>query len=49
MKIEVLDKEILGIMTEKQKKAFKEKLEIDFSVTLQNYSRFRVNVFIQRK
>jgi Tfp pilus assembly pilus retraction ATPase PilT len=36
-------------MTSKQKEKFEENLELDFSVDLQNYSRFRVNVFIQRK
>jgi len=48
-KIEELDKEILSIMTNKQKKVFEEKLEIDFSVNLQDYSRFRVNISVQRK
>jgi len=36
-------------MTEKQKEKFKKDLELDFSVNLQNYSRFRVNAFVQRK
>jgi len=48
-KIEDLDKEILKIMTNEQKEKFKKNLELDFSVNLKNYSRFRVNIFIQRK
>ncbi len=49
LQIEDLDKEIFKIMTPKQKEKFKENLELDFSVDLQNYSRFRVNISVQRK
>lgn len=37
------------IMTEKQEKSFEEKLELDFSVALENNTRFRVNVFSQMR
>lgn len=45
----VLDNTILNIMTDKQKEDFKNKLELDFSINLKNYARFRVNVFVQKK
>jgi len=45
---ENLDKEIISIMSEKQKKEFIQKKELDFWVDLKWYSRFRVNAFIQR-
>lgn len=41
-------REILWIMTEKQKAKLIEDKEIDFSITLKDYSRFRVNVFMQK-
>lgn len=45
---EVLDNEILSIMTKDQKRTFLKELEIDFSVDLKWYARFRVNVFFQK-
>lgn len=44
----ILEKDLLEIMNEKQKKIFIEKLELDFSIDLKWYSRFRVNVFLSR-
>jgi Tfp pilus assembly ATPase PilU len=35
-------------MSERQKEAFLRDLEIDFSIDLQGYSRFRVNAFKQK-
>jgi len=51
---EILTKEItenylLEIMTEKQKKKFEETSDLDFSISLPEIARFRVNVFVQRK
>lgn len=44
-----LSKEIVfSIMTENQKQDFLKKLELDFSIELKWYSRFRVNVFAQK-
>lgn len=40
--------EILGIMSQIQKEAFLAEMELDFSVNLQGYSRFRVNAFSQK-
>lgn len=40
--------EILGIMSQIQKEAFLSEMELDFSVNLQGYSRFRVNAFSQK-
>ncbi len=40
---------LLEIMTEEQKKAFAENLDLDFSVEIENIARFRVNMFVQRK
>ncbi len=37
-----------SILTEKQKKAFEEKNELDLSFGVKNLSRFRANVFMQR-
>lgn len=37
-----------SILTENQKKLFKEKLELDFSYELKGKSRFRVNFFMQK-
>ncbi len=37
-----------SIMTEKQKKTFEEKNELDLSFGVKNLSRFRANVFVQR-
>lgn len=45
-KPEELKKEIDWIMNEKQRKLFSENLELDFSINLKWYSRFRVNVFM---
>lgn len=49
LKIEDLNKAILGIMSIKQKSLFNKNLELDFSLNLKDHSRFRVNVFIQKK
>jgi len=43
-----LKTELLSIMSERQKNAFLENLEMDFSIDLQWYSRFRVNAFKQK-
>lgn len=40
---------IFEILTEKQKKQFIEKWELDFAYTVQGVGRFRANVFMQRK
>ncbi|RMD45239.1 MAG: type IV pilus twitching motility protein PilT [Aquificota bacterium] len=39
---------IYSIMNEKQKRAFEEKNEVDFSIGIKEIGRFRVNVFRQR-
>lgn len=43
-----LSAELIWIMSEKQKNLFKENMELDFSIDLKWYSRFRVNVFMQK-
>ena len=45
---EELDKEILMIMSEKQRREFLDNKELDFGIDMKGYSRFRVNAFIQR-
>ncbi len=40
---------LFEILSEKQKKAFVEKWELDFAYTLQGTGRFRCNIFMQRK
>lgn len=40
---------IFEILSEKQKKAFVEKWELDFAYTLSGIGRFRCNIFMQRK
>lgn len=45
---EVLQKELFGIMSAKQKDDFLKKLELDFWLSAFN-ARFRINVFVQRK
>ncbi|MGE0631216.1 MAG: type IV pilus twitching motility protein PilT [Pseudobdellovibrionaceae bacterium] len=40
---------IFEILTEKQKKTFIEKWELDFAYTIQGLGRFRCNIFMQRK
>lgn len=40
---------IFEILTEKQKKSFVEKWELDLAYTIEGIGRFRVNVFMQRK
>ena len=37
-----------SVMSEQQKKSFEQKKEVDFSFGIQNLSRFRANVFLQR-
>ena len=48
LKKDTLDKEILELMNEKQRKEFLEKLEIDFSIQLEWISRYRVNCLRQK-
>ncbi|MBU1992947.1 MAG: type IV pilus twitching motility protein PilT [Patescibacteria group bacterium] len=40
---------LLEIMTEDQKKKFEKTLDLDFSIDVENTSRFRVNMYVQRK
>lgn len=46
-KKEDIKEDIFTILNEKQKEIFKNKLELDFSIELKWYSRFRVNLFSQ--
>lgn len=51
---EVLNKEtaeayLLEIMNERQKAKFEKTSDVDFSITIEGMSRFRVNVFVQRR
>jgi twitching motility protein PilT len=39
---------IYAILTDKQKKTFEERLELDFSIGIANLARFRVNLFKQK-
>ncbi|MDD3793596.1 MAG: PilT/PilU family type 4a pilus ATPase [Candidatus Gracilibacteria bacterium] len=43
-----LSNQIISIMTEKQKQSLKERMELDFSIDLKGYSRFRANVFFSK-
>lgn len=43
-----LKNDLFSIMNEGQLKKFNENLELDFSIDLKNYSRFRVNVFLSK-
>ncbi len=45
---QVLNKDLLSIMSEKQRTNFKENLELDFPIDLKGYSRFRVNAFLSK-
>jgi len=45
---EVFEKEIITIMSQYQKEKFMTNLELDFSIDLKWYSRFRINAFFQR-
>lgn len=45
---EELKQELFATMTEKQKKEFVEELELDYSLDLKWYSRFRVNTFFSK-
>ncbi|PZM85009.1 type IV pili twitching motility protein PilT [Candidatus Gracilibacteria bacterium] len=45
---EELKQELFSIMSEKQKNTFVEELELDFSIDLKGYSRFRVNSFFSK-
>ncbi len=49
MSREELNKEILSIMSEKQRRQYVDTKELDFWIDLKGHSRFRVNAFIQRK
>ncbi|MEE8602959.1 PilT/PilU family type 4a pilus ATPase [Euzebya tangerina] len=40
---------LYGLMTQKQREAFENELELDMSYTLPGHSRFRVNIFQQRE
>ena len=40
---------IYDILNDHQRKTFEEKLELDFSIALGDYGRFRVNVFVQNR
>jgi twitching motility protein PilT len=40
---------IYDILNDQQRKTFEEKLELDFSIALGEYGRFRVNVFVQNR
>ena len=44
-----LEKEVFSIIPESLRKKLQEKLELDFSINLEWYARFRVNGFKQRK
>lgn len=46
---EDLKNDLYSIMNESQKKKFNENFELDFSIDLKNYSRFRVNIFLSKK
>ena len=43
-----LNRDILSIMWNEQKKAFADSLELDFGIELQWYGRFRANAFVQK-
>lgn len=45
---DIFEKEILSIMSSSQKEKFKTNMELDFSIDLKWYSRFRVNAFNQK-
>lgn len=40
---------LLEIMTEEQRRSFSKKLDLDFSIDIEDIGRFRVNMFVQRK
>lgn len=44
----ILEEEIFSIVPEKKHEEFKKNMELDFSIHLQNYGRFRVNAFKQK-
>jgi twitching motility protein PilT len=44
-----LQETLYGVMTERQRKAFEENLELDFAYSVPGHARFRVNVFQQRE
>ena len=46
---EQLRSTLYGVMTERQRKAFEEELELDFAYAVPKRARFRVNVFQQRE
>ena len=46
---EQLQSTLYGVMTERQRKAFEEELELDFAYAVPGHARFRVNVFQQRE
>lgn len=46
---EVVEQEVYAIMSERQRDKFEAELELDYSIDLKWYSRFRVNVLHQKK
>jgi len=44
-----LQEALYGVMTERQRKVFEERLELDFAYSVPGQARFRVNVFQQRE
>jgi twitching motility protein PilT len=46
---EVVEQEVFTIMSERQRDKFEAELELDYSIDLKWYSRFRVNVLHQKK
>ena len=49
MTAEVLQQSLYGVMTERQRKVFEERLELDFAYAVPGHARFRVNIFQQRE
>lgn len=47
-KSNILKEELFSIMNEKQRRKLEENFELDFSIDLKSYSRFRVNVFYSK-
>jgi twitching motility protein PilT len=39
---------VYSVLTEKQKKAFEERMELDFALSLKGVARFRVNIYTQK-
>jgi twitching motility protein PilT len=43
-----MKEQLYRLMNSNQKKEFEEELEIDFSIEIKGFSRFRVNIFNQK-